>query len=383
MSRGSDGKSIELERKYRAALEKHLAAPRGSLRVAGTLGRQALALGVGTTALAKIHKNALVALIPSGEPSRTTNGKISRASTFFIAALKPLDGTNRGTQDSGERMARLKEAMRRNKVELAGTHRKLERELTRRKTLEAALRKSNKQHAQLLKKSLLAKEHLRRLSHRILGAQEDERRRVSRELHDEVGQILTAINVRLAKLETETNLNARALKQTIRSTQRLVEQSLKTVHRFARDLRPPLLDNLGLIPALHVHLDAFTKQTGVPVRFTSFAGVEKLDGNRRTVLYRVAQEALANIAKHARASLVTMSIRRKGDHIETKIHDNGKGFDMQRRLRATRASRLGLIGMRERLEMVGGSLRIESEPSRGTTIHAELPFPAGAAENNG
>jgi signal transduction histidine kinase len=150
---------------------------------------------------------------------------------------------------------------------------------------------------------------------------------------------------------------------------------MKTVHKFARDLRPPLLDDLGLIPALHGHLNAFTKQTAIPVRFTAFAAVENMETDKRTVLYRVTQEAFANIAKHARASLVTMSIRRNEHLVTMVIHDNGRGFDVKRWSRAgSRSKRLGLLGMRERLEMVGGSLEIESGSHHGTTIRTQLPF---------
>jgi len=146
------------------------------------------------------------------------------------------------------------------------------------------------------------------------------------------------------------------------------------VHRFARELRPPLLDELGLIPALHAHMKAFTRQTGVLIRFRTLAAVEQLNMDRRTVLYRVAQEALANIDRHANASLVNVDIERVKNVVRMEIHDNGSSFDVKRVLAVKKIARLGLLGMRERVEMVGGRFDVESEPGKGTTIRAQIPF---------
>ncbi len=365
----------DVQRRYSAALKKHLASTAGaSLQAAETVGRQAVTAGISMSALATLHKKTLMSLIPSDATTRTTNGKIARASTFFAAALKPMDRTHGAIVAKNGRLIQLQHTLRGNTLELAGTQRQLKQELTRRKKLEIALKESKQQHAQLMRKSLRAQEQLRHLSHEILSAQEQERKRISRELHDEIGQTLTAVNVKLATLTLQANLNVKVLKQTIRSTQRLVEQSMNKVHRFARDLRPPLLDDLGLIPALKAHLDTFTKQAGIPVRLKVFAAVEKLDAEKRTVLYRVVQEAVANIAAHAKASLVKVEIRKDGSVVRMDVHDNGKGFDVQRRLNARRITRLGLLGMRERVEMVGGSFDIKSTLREGTAVHVQIPF---------
>jgi signal transduction histidine kinase len=221
----------------------------------------------------------------------------------------------------------------------------------------------------------------RRLSHEILSAQEEERKRISRELHDEIGQTLTAINVKLAALQREADLNTSGLKKHIASTQRLVEESMNTVHRFARELRPPMLDDLGLIPALHACMKDFTKTTRVRVHFKVFAGVERLDVDKRTVLYRVVQEAFANVAKHAHATLVTVSIRKLRGVVQMEIHDNGRSFQVQRVFSDKRMKRLGLLGMRERVEMMDGAFAVESSPEKGTTIHAQVPFRNGSARS--
>ena len=167
----------------------------------------------------------------------------------------------------------------------------------------SASKKSEQHYGRLVERSRRMQEHLRRLSHEILPAQEEERKKISRELHDEIGQTLTAINVKLATLKNEATANTAGLKKKIASTQRLVERSMDTVHRFARELRPPLLDDLGLIPALQSSMKDFTKRTRIPVHFTAFAAVERLHSDKRTVLYRVAQEAFTNVAKHAQATL--------------------------------------------------------------------------------
>lgn len=375
LNRKSTDKAIGLKGRYLAALEKHLVpGPQRGLQAAALIGRQAVAAGLGTSDLAKIHEQAFLTLASPGDSSRTTDGKITRAATFFIEAITPIENTHRAAVEKNGHLTQLNDVMRQRTLDLADAKRQLKRESVRGKTLEAALKKSEQHYGQLLKKSRRMQEHLRRLSHEILFAQEQERKKISRELHDEIGQTLTAINVKLATLKKEATVTTKDLKRAISSTQRLVERSMNTVHRFARELRPPVLDDLGLIPALHALMRAFTKRTRIPVRFKTFSAVEKLDSDRRTVLYRVAQEAFANIAKHAHASLVIVNIDRVKGLVRMEIRDNGKSFDAKRLLVAKTIVRLGLLGMRERVEMVGGSFAVESEPGKGTTIRAQIPF---------
>jgi signal transduction histidine kinase len=364
-----------VSRRYVAALRGHLArGPRSSLATAGSVGRQAVAAGLRRSDVARIHERALISLVSPGDSSGSTNGKIARAATFFIEVLRPFESPYPAASERNGHLSRLKGKMLRRTDDLADARRLLKVEFARRKTLEATLRKSEKHYGLLLKSSLRMQEHLRRLSHEILSAQEQERKRISRELHDEIGQTLTAVNVKLATLKKEATVTAAGFKKAIGSTQRLVERSMNKVHRFARELRPPILDDLGLIPALHAHLKAFTRRTGIPVRFTTFAAVEKLDVDRRTVLYRVAQEAIANILKHAHASLVNVDIKRVGGRVRMEIRDDGRSFDVRRLLVAGGVVRLGLLGMRERVEMVGGTFGVESERGVGTTIRALIPF---------
>ena len=243
----------------------------------------------------------------------------------------------------------------------------LNREIARREKVEKALQESEKQQRELLKQS-------RRLSHQVLQAQEEERKRISRELHDEIAQTLVGVNVHLATLARTAAGRPKDLERKIAGTQRLVEKAVESVHRFARELRPTTLDHLGLIPTLDSYMKEFTKRTGVLVRLTAFAAHEKLNIAERTVLYRVAQEALTNVARHAKASRVNITIEKLPNRICMKLADDGKSFRVERVLQSRKGKHLGLLGMRERLEMVGGSLSVESAPGKGTTITAEIPF---------
>ncbi len=256
---------------------------------------------------------------------------------------------------------------------LASANRDLKLEIVHREIVEAALKKSEAEARRM-------QEQLRQLSHQLLMTQEDERKRISRELHDEIIQTLVGINVHLSTLTVRKPVDLKNLRAKIASTQRLVEKSVENVHRFARELRPTVLDDLGLIPALQSFIRDFTKRTKIDVQFTAVAEVEQLNSTQRTVLYRVAQSALTNVEKHAGAGNVAVSIRKNREVINLEIHDDGKSFEVERVLLATRHRRLGLIGSRERVEMVGGKFDITSQKGHGTTISAEIPIGSNEAK---
>jgi len=140
-----------------------------------------------------------------------------------------------------------------------------------------------------------------------------------------------------------------------------------------------VLDDVGLIPALHTFMKHFREQTGIHVSLSAAAAVEQVNGDKRTVLYRVAQEALNNVARHAQASRVEVSVQKVDGAVCLKIKDNGKGFPAERVLHARKQKRLGLLGMRERVEMVSGNFAVESAPGKGTTIRAQIPFTSSSA----
>ncbi|MBI4623122.1 MAG: PAS domain-containing sensor histidine kinase, partial [Verrucomicrobia bacterium] len=257
---------------------------------------------------------------------------------------------------------------------LAATNRQLEEEITRRQAVETAFKQSEQRAHRLLAQSHQLQKKLRQVSHQILLVQENQRKEISRELHDKVCQLLVGINVHLAVFSKAAAIDPLNIRRTIVPLRRLVEKSLRSVHQFARELRPASLDDLGLIPALRSYIDDFPKRKGLQIQFAAFAGVEALDNDKRTVLYRVAQEALTNVAKHAHASVVKVVILKARGGVCLEISDDGKAFDVGRLVSAKWTNRLGLIGMRERVEMVGGRFSVVSVPGTGTTIRAELPF---------
>jgi len=271
-----------------------------------------------------------------------------------------------------------------NRIEvLAASNQKLEQEIVRRQAVEESLKKSEQYQSQLVTQSRRMQEQLRWLSRQILSAQEEERKKISRELHDVIAQTLTSINVRLANLKKEAMSNTRGIGRKITRTQQLVQQSVDIVHRFARELRPSVLDDLGLIPALHTFMKSFREQTGIRVSLSAFAAVEEVKGDKRTVLYRVAQEALTNVARHANASEAEVKIQKLDGALCMKIKDNGKGFRKKRWLAGNKNERLGLLGMKERVEMVNGVFTVKSTPGKGTTVQAQIPPDKKAHAGNG
>ncbi len=258
---------------------------------------------------------------------------------------------------------------------LAASNEKLKLEVVRRQASEGKLRQSRRTQTRLLQEAQLDQGKLRELSHQLLQAQEEERKRISRELHDIITQTLVGINLHLAALGQTTPASSRGLRERIALTQKLVATGVDTLHRFATELRPTVLDDLGLIPALHNFMKEFLTRTGVRVSLNTFATLEQLPMVQRTVLYRVTLEALNNVARHAHASRVDVSFTENSQGVVLAIRDDGQSFDVERINRLKGNGRLGLLGMRERLEMVGGHLTIESIPGTGTTIQAVLPAP--------
>lgn len=366
---------------YQAALLTYIRqGPGARLQTAHGLGEQALSVGLQTLDLAKLHEQILATRVLQKNPSRKRNALIKQAGIFFALAITPIEKTHRGARVATALLKKFIKMLSQRTMELTASNLALSMEIARRKVAEEALKKSKRHYSQLLKQSDRLQEQLRRLSRLILSAQEEERKRISRELHDVIAQTLAGINIRLAALKKNTAVNTKGLDRNITRTQFLVEKSVNLVHQFARELRPTALDDLGLIPALHSFMKNFTTRTGVHSCLTAFAGVEQLDTIKRTVLFRVAQEALTNVARHAKASRADVNIQKLPDCISMKIKDNGRSFSVNRALHASSGKRLGLLGMRERLEMVGGNFDVESVPGKGTTVISQIPLgkvPAG------
>ena len=201
---------------------------------------------------------------------------------------------------------------------------------------------------------------------RVVAAQELERKRLARELHDETGQALTSILLGLRALEQAPTLDE--IHSSAGGLREITVQTLQDVRRLAVELRPSALDDFGLVPALERLADGFREQTGLTLQLEARVD-ERLPADVETALYRIVQEALTNVIKHARARNVSILLTRKGSTVATVIEDDGRGFSPEE----TSNERLGLLGMRERLALIGGRLKIESSPGAGTTIVAEAP----------
>jgi signal transduction histidine kinase len=203
---------------------------------------------------------------------------------------------------------------------------------------------------------------------RVVQAQELERTRLARELHDETGQALTSILLGLKPLEDA--LGDHPAHAALGGLREQVVSALQDVRRLAVELRPAVLDDFGLVPALERLTEAFAEQSEIRVDFHSALGELRLPGEVETAVYRVVQESLTNVLKHANAHNVSVSVARRESGVAAVIEDDGSGFDQ----RTVNTEGIGLIGMRERLALIDGRLGIESRPGAGTTVVAEVPL---------
>jgi signal transduction histidine kinase len=220
----------------------------------------------------------------------------------------------------------------------------------------------------LERQSEQAKSDLRDLSHQLVKVQEQERKAISRELHDEVGQMLTGLRMELGNLDGPHARQDPAFHQRLLETKRIAEQSLRAIRNMAMLLRPSMLDDLGLAPALRWQAKQFTHRNDVPVELSIFGDVDTLSDEIRTCIYRIVQEALTNASRHAHASTIRVTIDRTEHNVVAVIEDNGAGFDRRR----TRPG-LGLRGMEERVRELNGVFEIRSQPGSGTRLRIQIP----------
>jgi two-component system sensor histidine kinase UhpB len=216
-------------------------------------------------------------------------------------------------------------------------------------------------------------QRLRDVAARALNAEEEERKRISRELHDDTAQTLAALLIRLRIARGIEDAGARdAHLEQFRVE---IGEALERIRRFARGLRPPALDELGLVPALETHVRVLSESNAATVRIEAEPIESDLTRQAELALYRIAQEALSNAVRHGGARHVLLRLRPEGGAVVLTVSDDGVGFDVD----AARAEGrgLGLFGMEERAFYVGGSLEIRSEPGRGTHVHARVPLEPG------
>jgi signal transduction histidine kinase len=266
------------------------------------------------------------------------------------------------------------EEQRRTERELRKAHEQL---ADRAKQLEnlvesrtAKLVESNEQ----LRREIAEREALRR---KLLRAQEEERRRIARELHDQMGQNLTALNFGLKSL-LDDNVRSSRLRRQVQPLQELATQTARDLHRVALQLRPAALDDLGLVKAIRNLAETWSTRCRIVVDLE--AGQYDpvgISSEIETTLYRIIQEALNNVAKHSGATRVALVLRRTADHVHAIIEDDGRGFDARLVSPSGNGSgRLGLLGIQERLGLVGGSLKLESAPECGATLIVRIPIPS-------
>jgi signal transduction histidine kinase len=232
------------------------------------------------------------------------------------------------------------------------------------------LRLEDRAHVQY-KDVVDARSQLENLSARLVQAQETERRSLARELHDEVGQALSAVLIELRNLSTGlATQSEELLSKHVATIRGLVENAIRTVRNMSLLLRPSMLDDLGLIPALQWQAREVSRQTCIDVTVSTDLASEDLPDEYKTCIYRVVQEALHNCSSHSNATAVRIKVQQEPKLLSLSIRDNGRGFDVKQ------SKGLGLLGIEERVAHLGGKCEIHSEPGSGTVLAIELPFTA-------
>ena len=219
----------------------------------------------------------------------------------------------------------------------------------------------------------LAKRELEQLSARLLEVEEEQRKRLAQELHDEVGQSLAILQIEITTANGQPDDRLAVMRQHLQRAREVAERTVQTVRHISLLLRPALLDDLGLVPALEWLTEDFTRRNGVTCAFSEKGVEDQLPDAVKTCVYRVVQEALHNCEKHAGASRVSVSVVRTGSALLAEIKDNGRGCVLTEKGIPERNAGLGILGMRERAARLGGSLVMESAPGRGTTVSLRIP----------
>lgn len=230
------------------------------------------------------------------------------------------------------------------------------RDVSERVRVEAALRRS--------------KEELRELGAAAHAAREQEKSRIARELHDELAQSLTALQMDVAWLKQRVPDGQAATATRLARMEALLEQTVAATRRIAADMRPLMLDDLGLVPAVEWLAESFSERNGIPCELTVNRTELDLPSAHATAIFRIIQESLANVAKHARASRVKVAIEHSGSELTLRIRDNGSGFSPQD---PRKPNSYGLLGLRERASLLGGEASITSVPGQGTQVEIRLP----------
>lgn len=342
-------------------------------RGANHIGTRAVELGLSYKDTLDAHTHSLLNLLDDAGAEGTKPTLIARASTFYGLLCDAVEEKSPDVAAAPARLKQLVAALLDRTGELAASNKKLNVEIHQRRIEEKLKLASEKKNRELLAKSLRMEDELRRLSRRLLLVQEEERKKISRELHDVIAQALAGINFRLAGLMTKTAAANTELHEKIEDTRLIVEQTVEMVHRFARDLRPSALDDLGFIPALQSHIKTLRGQSTLKFSLRASPEIEQVGMPTKIALFRVIQESLYNVMEHAKATQVSITITSSNTGFRLCVRDNGKGFLIQDSDYIVGGGHLGLLGMRERIEMIGGTFQVESRRGKFTAIRALLP----------
>lgn len=335
------------------------------------------------TRLLQLRIYALMALMLGGALALvflTTRSIIVPVQALTVAARRIADGDLDSPQEAyGENeIGELARAFNEMRVRLKESNEKIQafnRELDGRvQERTAAYQAAAKENSRLYQE-LQEKEKIRgELLHHAISAQEDERKRIARELHDETSQGLAALMVGLDTVQIASTQNISKASIHVQSCKSIADNLLKNIHRIIADLRPTLLDDLGLVPAIAWYGEQRLKTSGIAFHMDEIGITSRLEPALEAVLFRIAQEAITNAARYAKASSVTVRLKSEPGHITLQIADDGVGFDpAAMNLAQSHGQGLGLRGMQERAEIIGGALRIESVPWQGTTIIVSVP----------
>jgi signal transduction histidine kinase len=219
-------------------------------------------------------------------------------------------------------------------------------------------------------------ERLAQLSRQVLQVQEDDRQRIGRELHDEIGQLLVATTANLEMIRNGLDGPREFVSERIDDADRLTKDLIGKVRLVIQDLLPDSLEQLGMIPTLRSYFRTFSERTNLPIHFIESPLLESFERHQKVAIYRVLQESLTNIAKHAGATNAVIETAVTDHAFLVQIHDNGRGFKVPGMNGAGPAegSHLGILGMQERMKIAGGSLKIRSSPGKGTTVEMHFPL---------
>jgi signal transduction histidine kinase len=239
--------------------------------------------------------------------------------------------------------------------------------------LKRKLSACQKSYNLLLKSSAQEQAKSKRFTKQILQQQEEEKKEISRELHDEIAQLLTGVNFHLSVLSIEAYGAEKSLHNKIKKAQHLIIDSVNAIYLFTKELRPVILDDLGLIPALRSHVKDFIKHTKIPVVLDLPRATLDINEFSQIIIFRIIQESLNNIRKHAEATQVEVSLKKNSKSLHLMVKNNGKSFYIDRK----KCPGMGLTGITERVKLLNGTLAITSTPKAGTKIKISMPLPEG------